>query len=175
MTDIRKKNWFRNTFESMFHNGGQGEYVKQRYIQVYDLTQNKIVKGGKIVEEELTSKIRSYMPGWKTDVQINSIYTDRQNDKDGELGIVTECGCFLTLRDKFTAFNREPLFLPNASQLGECQLLTSKKLDHLHDVSEQKSQVLFSLGYENLTLMDDSLLWIGEERIHGVVSSQIMG
>jgi hypothetical protein len=37
------------------------------------------------------------------------------------------------------------------------------------------SKVISSLGYENLTLLEDSLLWIGEDRIDAVLSSHIVG
>lgn len=35
--------------------------------------------------------------------------------------------------------------------------------------------MLSSLGYENLTLMEGSLMWIGEERIDGVISNDLAG
>ena len=73
--------------------------------------------------------MRLALPGWNKPVQINSIYIERNQDKEGELGVVTECGCYLVLRNEVGGFSREPLFVPKVAHLGECQFLTQRKLE----------------------------------------------
>jgi hypothetical protein len=133
-----------------------------------------VIKKGEITSQYLEQRIRSSLPGRKSLAGINSIYIDYHSDPSGELGVVTDCGCFLVLKNKSSSLSREPLFVPDVSLLGECQFLTSKKLESISDLADQKVQVLYSLGYDNLTLTEDSLLWIGDNRIDGVLSNNQM-
>lgn len=69
-------------------------------------------------------KLRFYIPNWNSKLVIKSIFVDYHNDKDGQLGIVTECGIFLTLRNnESNSLSKQPLFVPKVSQLGECSYL----------------------------------------------------
>ena len=77
-------------------------------------------------------KVRTYTHGPRNNVEIHSIFIDRHNDDEGELGIVTECGCFLTFRNNSHVVSREPLFIPDVSQLGACQFLSKKGLDQVN-------------------------------------------
>ena len=54
-------------------------------------------------------------------------------------------------------------------------LVSKKKLDKAHQIGQEKSKLLFSLGYDNLTLTQDSLLFLSDERIDGVLSVENMG
>ena len=73
-------------------------------------------------------RLKMAIPGWKKEVDINSIYVDWNSDPQGELGVVTDCGCFMVMRNKISALSREPLFVPKIEQLGECHYLTRKVL-----------------------------------------------
>lgn len=62
----------------------------------------------------MLKKIKNHIPDWKKGATIKSIYVDYQHEKEGELGIVTECGCFVTVRNH-SSEGREPLLVPNVA------------------------------------------------------------
>jgi hypothetical protein len=89
----------------------------------------------KIAEEDLRRRIKNYAPGWKSDeVKIKNIFIDGDG-KEEELGIMTNCGAFLTLRDMGQVyFSKDPAFLQNTITFQSAFLLSeatpfSSKID----------------------------------------------
>ena len=64
--------------------------------------------------------------------------------------------------------------MPDANQLGDCGLLSSKKLNNFQNV-QNRPKIIFSLGYDNLTLLQDSLLFVSDSRIDGIMSGDGVG
>lgn len=115
--------------------------------------------------------MRNYLYGRKTeDFKIQNIFIDRQTEKEEELGIITDNGIYLTLRDMSKVyFSKDPTFLENTITYQSAFLLSSISPYNLKSQREnQQCEVTYSLGFNNLTLTNESLIWAGAGRVDGV-------
>jgi hypothetical protein len=57
--------------------------MRFRYVQIYEIEPSRIVKGGKISEDELNRNVKQYVPNWIGNFELQTIYLDNSLDKDG--------------------------------------------------------------------------------------------
>lgn len=89
------------------------------------------------------------------------------------LGIVLRCGYICMLRnDPHVIIQGDLVLIPKT--IGEVGLFVQKRfLSAPRDF--RRNEVIFSLGYRNLTLMTDCLLYLDEERVDVILTNGLIG
>jgi hypothetical protein len=170
-TEVREKLWLVNTLHKLFDEEAYETYVKTKNIEIFAVGDSSIQQLYKISEEDIKRRMSNYIFGWKADdFKIQNIFIDRESQKEEELGIITDNGIYITLRDMSKVyFSKDPTFLENTITYQSAYLLSPTSAYRVKsDRESQRCDVINSLGMNNLTLTNESLVWAGADRVDGV-------